>query len=594
MPGNHDNVDLSPSKETYQAVKSDVNPRSALKELVDNAIDNWTRVEPTLSALKVEIEHRPSKEGKNSGEELIIRDNSGGLEEEHLSLFFALGESAKERIEGSIGAYGIGAKKAVAYLGDTAQFRTQHVDSDRGYGFTVDEEWLNSDTWSVEKQYFDNISSGHTEIRIQDLNFSWEDVEESLRTDLSETYEILLADGVGKNGQDFELIVDGELISPPETPDWSYCPLDGYFPRRFEGFQLNPDEVDTENSPPIIMNVTVGLLREASQIESGTDIYCQQRKVLVRNTGEEGGFGSGKHKLGSFGTGQKRLRISVELETDGDAERLPWDAQKSHLNQFDPVAQEMYKYLNRVAKRYFSATYSKIPQSILRPYDETHRYAANEGEIKVHDYEGRVRVTDGPNEDANTIKQVRRIAEAHAQLGIRYEEDRLEPEAYPAYHSLLEEIFEREVSDELSQLVDIEESVTGVNYEYIERQIEKIEQHAVDNASKGIRVVNVPAWARPRYLMELEKLTDPDSLEPVERELDLSVSQNKLESSGTGSSIADNFGTSSRTVKSENTLQFEFNNSDVQREILDLLDLSPDATPREAANKLLEELRKEN
>jgi len=35
--------DLKPSKEAYRAVKSDVTPVSAFKELIDNALDNWMR-----------------------------------------------------------------------------------------------------------------------------------------------------------------------------------------------------------------------------------------------------------------------------------------------------------------------------------------------------------------------------------------------------------------------------------------------------------------------------------------------------------------------------------------------------------------------
>lgn len=81
-------VDLSPSKETYQAVKADVNPRSAIKELVDNAIDNRTRNEAQEDSLRVKITHLTPEESPNDTEELVIWDNSGGLKEKNLKLFF--------------------------------------------------------------------------------------------------------------------------------------------------------------------------------------------------------------------------------------------------------------------------------------------------------------------------------------------------------------------------------------------------------------------------------------------------------------------------------------------------------------------------
>lgn len=446
------------------------------------------------------------------------------------------------------------------------------------------------------QEYYENIEPGTTEIRIRELNFTWEDIQEPLQRDLSETYEMFLGGGVVQEEHDFELLVNGEPIEPPLPVEWSFCPLDGYFPRRYEGFQLFPND-EAESEAPIIMHVTVGLMRQASQKESGTDVFCQRRKVLVRDTGEEGGFGSGKHKLGTFGTGQKRLRIIVELETDGDAERLPWDAQKSHLNQYDPVAQEMYIYLNRVAKHYYSATYSKIPQSILRPYDETHRYAENDGGVYIHDYNDRVRVTDRPDADAPTIKQVRQIAETHAQLGIRYEDDRLKPEAYPAYHSLLEETFEREV-EELDELVDIQGPTTGINYESIKPQIKQIEAYARQHASEDIYVPGIAEWAKPRYHAELQTLAKLDELEPVDRELDLTVSkedkkEEALQDDGQLDDGKSEESARTETVQRGQTLQFVFEDDTQREQILEALDLSSNATATEAAKKLLERLQQD-
>jgi len=49
--------DLKPSKEAYRAVKSDVTPVSAFKELIDNALDNWMRKSQRTDDIEITIEY---------------------------------------------------------------------------------------------------------------------------------------------------------------------------------------------------------------------------------------------------------------------------------------------------------------------------------------------------------------------------------------------------------------------------------------------------------------------------------------------------------------------------------------------------------
>ncbi len=373
-----------------------------------------------------------------------------------------LGLAAKESTESSIGAFGIGAKKACAFLGKTAEFRTNFIDNEgkEGYGFTVDEEWLNSDEWEVEKQRYGDIVPGTTEVRIRDLNFDWEetanpsreteegkDTRISLAQDLSETYELFLGGGVRPTEYKLSIVVEGKKLEPSGDIDWSWYPLDGFYPRRYEGFKIEREDRSEDDAPiwmnvtvglqddaPIWMNVTVGLLREANQQRAGIDIYCQRRKVLSNDKTSSAGFGSGRYKLGNFGTGQKRLKVIVEVETRGDASDLPWNSQKDGINEYDSVSQEMYKYLRRVAKPYYSASFSKFRQSLLRPYGPDSPFAVKDpdGGIQTYDYEGRERVTDKPDTKAPESKWVMSLAEAHSRLGIECDDD-LEQKSIPAY-----------------------------------------------------------------------------------------------------------------------------------------------------------------
>jgi len=170
--------DLLPSKEAYRAVKSDVTPVSAFKELIDNALDNWQRVSEKMDDIIIEIIHRDL----DDDEEILIRDNTGGVEEDDVSMLFALGQSQKEDITGSIGAYGVGAKKAIVNLGNKATIRSRYLRGEKGYGFTIDEDWLtDDDDWSVDKEEYENIDQGITEILIQDLNIDWGNYSEDLK-----------------------------------------------------------------------------------------------------------------------------------------------------------------------------------------------------------------------------------------------------------------------------------------------------------------------------------------------------------------------------------------------------------------------------
>jgi len=84
-----DTYDLKPSKEAYRAIKSDVTPVSAFKELIDNALDNWARVSQQTDDIWIRIEHQKEDEEQ---EEIVIRDNSGGVPEDDVGMLFALGE----------------------------------------------------------------------------------------------------------------------------------------------------------------------------------------------------------------------------------------------------------------------------------------------------------------------------------------------------------------------------------------------------------------------------------------------------------------------------------------------------------------------
>jgi len=402
-------LDLSPSKDVYKAVKSDVTPISAIKELIDNALDNWERLSGKTEPAKIEITY------DDEGDELVIRDNTGGVEETNIQILFALGESKKEAIDGSIGAYGIGAKKAIVNLGNEAVIKSRHRNADDGgYGFRVDQEWLKDEQdWTVDKQEFE-LERGVTEIRIQDLNVpSWDSIRSDLIAELQQTYQKFLQPNT-ETGE-LTIILDGEAIASPEPINWSFTPFDGLYPRRYENIEIS-DDVSQDYDEPVFLHITVGLLQKGSEKDAGTDVYCQNRQVLRAVTDERGGYG----ELGNFGAQHRNLKIILEFETDGDADLLPWDTQKNDINPFNPLSQIAFDWVRRAAKPYYKADFTSVPRTFLQPYGADAEFAANYGEVEAYDYHGRQRVTQKPDEEYSQVKEVQRLAKTHAFLRIYY------------------------------------------------------------------------------------------------------------------------------------------------------------------------------
>ena len=443
-----EDYDLKPSKEAYQAVKADVTPVSAYKELIDNAFDNWRRVLDGLDPLEIEIEYHEGEE--EAEDEVIIRDHSGGVEEDNLQILFALGQSNKGAVNGSIGAYGVGAKKAIVNLGNEATIRSRDLYADNGFGFTIDEQWLNDDSdWTVDKEEHDDIESGVTEIRVSDLNTPWEKYRDDLLTELAETYQRFLRHDEIEGLEKVSIIVrefdssgekkNVERIDPPDEVDWSFTPVDGLYPRRYKGIELHSQEFDQE----VTLNITVGLMRKASAEIAGADIFCQNRKVLSAVRDERAGFktGSGSNRLGAFNSQHRQLKMMIEFETEGDAKTLPWDAQKSDIDEYDRVARAAYSWVRRIARPYHYAAgdFDTVPTQITQAYERDDEYAVTEHLDEPYDYSGgRKRVTHKAGGDSdNEFPEAEKIgdrADVTALLGV-YSPGDLPNKFTPAYRA---------------------------------------------------------------------------------------------------------------------------------------------------------------
>lgn len=506
-------LELAPTKDVYTAIKADVDENAAVKELIDNVLDNARR--QGRGTVTVKVRHQIDEDGDPS---FIVEDDSGGLPRDELSMLFALGESEKDDITGSIGAFGIGAKKALMCLGKTFTIRSQHADADIGYEYTVDEDWLaDDDTWTVPVKEVALEEPRRTEIEITDLNFNWQDIRDDLASDLRTTYERYIR---GQPPVTLRLLfpnvegTDLEPLIPPTKPDYSYTPWDELYPRRYTGIVLDPDETST----PIRMRLEVGLLAMGDEDEAGVDWLCQHRVVERGNQDAVSGFGNElpKFKLSTH----KRLKARIELLTDGDAKKLPWNSDKSRISERHPVTDAVRDVLSRVLDRYMRAGYGTVEPAFFEPFTHDDRYAANGGEpavVNLNDtfrrlHQGdieQLQITDKPTQGLPEISDMQATVEAHAHLGITYEYlDWAEPWMRPTYHALLTQ--KREKFGCFDELEPLESPPPDFTQDGRDGEVERdrLAALAQDHVNQGVRYTDLAEWEQPRYTLELERAAE--------------------------------------------------------------------------------------
>lgn len=433
----HEQAQLLPTKDTLTALKSDVTLESACLELCDNSIDAWertsNRTDPGIISIDSTIQ--------DDRTELTIRDNTGGVPREQASMLFGLGRTAKTQTDGTIGTFGVGAKKSLVNLGVPFRIKSRAAGEASGWTYKITEEWFDREQdWTVPIHESDELPPGTTEIKIYDLNYRWNgEISEHLRTQLGKAYNMFLSDDMqDARGTDYDLTitVDGESVVAEGSPSWSYTPFDRLHPRRYENIQISDPEMENQ----ITLHITVGLLTKKDATKAGTDIYCQERKVRSALRNNVGGFGNSTDQIGNFNSRHERLKIIVELETTGDGRRLPWNTQKTSIDEYNPIMQGssstrgVYNWLRRCVQEYFDADADKVPRAFVEPYGDGHDQAANEGELFHHDFSDRQRVssTCRPNGELDQISALQRRVRAHEVFNI-WSTDNISGWKVPAY-----------------------------------------------------------------------------------------------------------------------------------------------------------------
>lgn len=541
-------VTAYPSKDTYEAVGADVDARTGAGELVDNAIDNAALISNHADPITVEFDHRTLDDGT---EELVIRDDSGGINPDELGVVIGLGQSKKgSATSQQVGAFGIGAKKALKAFGDEFVITSRYYRSEQGYGYQVPSEWFEDDeAWEFELEETD-LEAGVTELRVRDLNIDWENQVEDIREWLADTYQLYLGVGPSDVKLDLTLKVDGETVEPPEPVPWAFSPWDGLHPRQHSGFKFDSRELNA----PVEMQITVGIMRGGEGDEAGTDIFCQDRLVEKANKDKSGGYGA-PDGLPTFTTHMyRRFKIQLEFWTTegGSAKDLPWNSDKSRIRESHPVMIQAYEWIRKATRRYMRAAQygaKGVDEAFLKHYDEDSELAV---EMEHIDFSSRwekqmngetIRVTDKPENGFPQVTKMEETAEAHAKLGVSCENvGWFEDWMLPTYRDLVNQEFEELSENDFDSVTDEDislETLTTISaappdFTSGSRQVDEEVNRLISSAKAHlrrdppVRYTGIDEWERPWYTAAFETFADSreidiDSVEETDEFPDVDI-----------------------------------------------------------------------
>src|SRR3546814_8550386 len=116
-------IDGTPEKRLFLSIISDYDLRTGLCELVDNALDLWME-NGRKAKLSISVVLDRDRQF------IQVRDNAGGVSEDHARLLIAPGASRNGSGQELIGISGVGGKRAGVALGEHVEISSDEHQSE--------------------------------------------------------------------------------------------------------------------------------------------------------------------------------------------------------------------------------------------------------------------------------------------------------------------------------------------------------------------------------------------------------------------------------------------------------------------------------
>lgn len=330
-------LDATPEKRMFWSIVSDYDFKSALCELIDNAIDLWM-ISGEKTSLKINI-------CLDSDRQLIqVADNAGGIKIENLRNLIAPGSSSNNPDEETIGIFGVGSKRAVIALAEIITIKTR-CHNGRSLQIDITKDWLESSDWEIPHYEIPDIDEGNTIIDLSSLrrSFAEDDITEII-SHLGEVYKFYLLKNTCK------IIINGVEVTPGDFECWAY-PV-GFEPKKVAFSISIRDDKDVK------VNIIAGLVRDRNPSceNYGVYFYCNNRLVVKElKTREVGYFITSE--AGVPHPDASLCRAVVYLE--GSAKSMPWNSTKTNVNYNHQIFQairvkliELVSYYSSLSRRF--------------------------------------------------------------------------------------------------------------------------------------------------------------------------------------------------------------------------------------------------
>lgn len=344
----------TPAKEFFiRMITKDISLEDCILDLIDNSVDGARNAagapDASLDEYHVELTIRE--------DEFVINDNCGGIsleDAQDYAFHFGRRKGVSHDIEGAIGIYGIGMKRAIFKIGKLITVRSSTGEASFVVNIDVD-SWEQKDEWEFDLEPGEPWPDGPgTKIEINELNdgvgdeFGDEVFVDRLRAAISRDYSVFLQRG-------FSISVNDHPVEPmPFTL------------RRGGDFEPAKIRYTAGENDEITIEISAGMAgvppddpsaeTRITDVERyGWYVLCNDRVVLAGDKSKRTVWG---HERFPAWHPQYNGFLGIASFHSDDPAKLPWTTTKRDIDQTHPVyrkAVDRMKALTRTFVEYTNA-----------------------------------------------------------------------------------------------------------------------------------------------------------------------------------------------------------------------------------------------
>ncbi|WP_417545421.1 ATP-binding protein [Marinobacter sp.] len=371
-------VQAAPTKSFFvDMLTRDISLDDAILDLLDNCLDGVIRQNKKKGERQLD-ESKPYAgyfaKINFDRSQFRIEDNCGGIERNRAqNQAFKLGrpkDSVEEHL-GTIGAYGIGMKRAIFKMGRSATIETQN-ENDR-ISVKIEPEWMENDnTWDLELESLSATDQNGTTITVRSLHHQisgqFDSRHSNFEKDISEKIAALFTLIMEKG---FEVYVNNRLVvRKPLTLLFDRGAVTGKHDSGLGAYlySFSDDGLKIDIALGFLARMKKKYLEEALEgivegddalegeirEEAGWSILCNERAVVYKDRSERTGWG-GAGNAPKYHPQFRNITGIVSFHSD-DPKKLPLTTTKHGIDWGDTNYLKVKKYMTEALKEFSSYT----------------------------------------------------------------------------------------------------------------------------------------------------------------------------------------------------------------------------------------------